>query len=229
MDNYDNELYKTLDEDINEELNNQATRPIYIIVKEAITTYEELMKTENHIFSGEYFEEIKGRLIGYTIKRAFDSKLITGNFPFDVNCARMNFNQRRPELRKNNILLTISQVNDSEKLPTKSKYKEEYSKGNSLLAKQLIFKQTEDLKIKNIPYYGIIRYKYAENELKLLEIVIPDSNYKSIIKRIPISIISEVKKIEEENQDNLEGLKSLLEKESLKEQIEKDIKDKKIQ
>jgi len=229
MDNYDDELYKTLDEDINEELNNQATRPIYIIVNEAIEIYKELINKENHIFSGEYFEEMKSRLLGYTIKRAFDPKLITGSFPFDVNCAKMNFNQRRPELRKNNILLTVSQVKELEELPSQSKYKKEYSKGNSLIAKQLIFKETDELKIKEIPYYGIIRYKYAENELKFLDIVIPDVNYKSIIKTIPIPMISQIRKFDEVDQNNLEESKPLLQKESLKEQIEKDVKDKKIQ
>ncbi|MDG5852444.1 hypothetical protein [Clostridium beijerinckii] len=228
MVNYENELYKTLDEEIDKELNSKITRPIYLIVNDAIKVYNELIKNESHVFSGDYFEEIRGRLIGYAVKRAFDPKLITGNFPFNVTCAKMNFKQKRPELRKNNILLTISQVSDLSKLPTKSKYKEKYSEGNSLIAKQLMIREADELKVKDIPYYGIIRYKYAEGELEHLDIVIPDVKYRSIIKTISIPIISEMRRFDEGIQEDLEESTPLIKKEDLKEQLEKDIKDKKI-
>lgn len=228
MSNLENNLFKTLDESIDKELNKQALQPIYVVVNDAIKTYKQLMQDENYIFSGEYFEEIKGRLLSYTIKRAFDPTLISGNFPFEVNCRKMNFNQRRPELTKNNILLTISQTKDLNELPSKSKYKMKYSKGNSLIARQLIFKEAQEAKIEDIPYYGIIRYMYSDNELKDLDIIIPDVNYKSIIKRIPIPMISEIKKFNEDTNYSTETTGALLQIENLKEQIERDIKDKKI-
>lgn len=212
----------TMEDYINTELNNTMLRPLYLIIKEATEVYEELFQKEKEIFSGEYFEEIKGRLLGYIIKRAFDKKFIPKNFPFDVACRNMSFNQKRPEIKKGNILLTLSKVNDRNMLPNKSGYKIEYSKGNSLLSKQLMF---EDINtIKDIPYYGILTYNYTDGVLNFVDIIFPDSKYNNVIKRVPIPMISVV----ENSVNDLKESSPLLKKEALKVELEKDVVNKKI-
>lgn len=218
--------YKTLDEDINRELKGDIIRPIYIIFNQAIKTYEELMHKESDIFQGEYFNDIKGRLLGYIIKRAFSSELLSENFPFKVICTGMNFNQKRPELRRGNILLTIAKTSEICKLPNRSKYKLKYSKGNSALAKQLFIKDIDTLKVDDIPYYGIICYNYSDNELKFLDILIPDNNYKTVIKRVNIPMIMSIDTKSNANDEKQQ--ESILDESALKKEIEKDIINKKI-
>lgn len=212
----------TMEDYINTELNNVMLRPLYLIIKEATEVYEKLFQKEKEIFSGEYFEEIKGRLLGYIIKRAFDKKFIPKNFPFDVDCRRMSFNQKRPEIKKGNILLTLSKVNDRNMLPSESGYKKRYSKGNSLLSKQLMFDYVNT--IKDIPYYGILTYNYEDGVLNFVDVIFPDSNYNRVIKRIPIPMISVIENSENDLRESL----PLLNKEALKVEVEKDIVNKKI-
>ncbi|HCW52730.1 MAG TPA: hypothetical protein DG753_03100 [Clostridium sp.] len=224
MDNYERN-FKLFDEEIENKLDKKTIQPIYIIVDGAINAYRQLIKDERDILSGEYFKEFRGRLLGYIIKRAFDPELISGNFPFRIDCKKMSFNQRRPELQKDNIILTLAKSINSEELPSKSNYKLEYSKGNSFISRQMMFGGMDDFKVRDIPYYGIIRYEYSENELKNLDIIMPDADYKSIIKRISIPKILKI-----ENKDNLntQNNSAILDVENLKYKITKEIENKKV-
>ena len=106
-------------------------------------------------------------------------------------------------------------------LPSKSKYKLEYAKGNDLICNQFKFNLDKELNKKSTPYYGIIAYEYKDY-LKSLNIIIPDSEFKNIIKTINIPIVYTYDDMGEEN-------KPILNIDNLKEVISQDIKLKVIE
>ncbi len=206
------EMMKTLDEDLNKDL----LRVIPLIFSDAIKVYESLLDNEKDIFSGEYFKSIKGRLLSYVINRAFDPKLLPSNLPFKSEINKLPFSQNTPKLVLNNTILTISKVIDADSLPSKSKYKLEYARGNDLISNQFKFNLDQELKKKSSPYYGIIAYEYKDY-LKSLNIIIPDSEFKNIIKTIHIPIVYTSEYGHEENE-------SILDVNNLKEMVSNDIK-----
>ncbi|WP_196048587.1 hypothetical protein [Clostridium saudiense] len=159
---------------------------LYCIFVNSVEVYKDIVEKNSQDFSGAYFDSFKGKLLGYIVKKAFDPKLLPSNFPFRINISKMNFNQRRAELRKGNIILTIAKESGKHKLPSYSNYKRDYSKGNSEIITQLYFDFFDDSKIKNLPYYGVIVYEVEENELKDLNIIIPNDNFTSVLDVIPI-------------------------------------------
>ena len=175
---------------IKNEFNNYLSKRdlnlLYCIFDNSVEVYKELLKENVQAFSGEYFDSFKGKLLGYVVQKAFDPKLVPNNFPFKINVAKMNFNQRRAELRIGNIILTIAKGNGKNTLPSYSNYKKEYSKGNSDVVTQLYFDFFDDGKIKSLPYYGVIVYEVVDDELKDLNIIIPNSGFTSVLDVIPI-------------------------------------------
>lgn len=206
------EMMKVLEDDLNKDL----LKVIPLIFSDAIKVYQELIDEEKDIFSGEYFQAIKGKLLGYIINRAFDPKLLPSNVPFKPEIIKLAFSQKTPKLVLNNTILTISKVMSKESLPSKSKYKLEYAAGNDLISNQFKFDLDKELNTKNTPYYGIIAYEYKEY-LKSLNIIIPDSEFKHIIKTINIPVIYTSEYIGVEN-------KPILDLNNLKELVSKDIK-----
>lgn len=211
------EMMKVLEADLNKDL----LKTIPLIFSDAIKVYKELLDKEKDIFSGEYFQSIKGKLLGYIINKAFDPKLLPSNLPFKPEIINLAFSQKAPKLVLNNTILTISKVMNTESLPSKSKYKLEYAKGNDLLFNQFKFDLDKELKIKSAPYYGIIAYEYKDY-LKSLNIIIPDSEFKNIIKTINIPVVYASEYIGIEN-------KPILNINNLKEMVSQDIKLKVIE
>lgn len=181
-------MYNSSSELIKNELSNDLLQPIYNIFEDATIVFTELIEKEQDIFRGSYFGEFKGRLINYVIKRFFDIDRIPKSFPFEVNAIGMAFGQKRTELKRGNILLTLSRAQNPNMLPGYSQYKKEYSLGNSTIGKQLkIYEDKKEIKVSEIPYYGIITYNLRNNVLDFLNIVIPDSEFKNVIDCIPIN------------------------------------------
>ncbi|SCJ10053.1 Uncharacterised protein [uncultured Clostridium sp.] len=208
---------------INNELTNETLRPIYLIFRDSIEVYKQLIQEEKEVFSGDYFDGFKGRLLGYVINHAFNPKFLPNNFPFNIDVVNMSFNQKRPELRKDNTVLTIAKVIESNTLPAKSKYKTEYAKGNSVFSRQLKFDLANNMEIKELPVYGIITYQIKDDELLSLNIIFPSSNYNSIEEIIPIPLISMV-----EPNINVDDSESILNKDSLKREVYNSLKLKSV-
>lgn len=165
---------------------------LYYIFSNSVDVYRELINENVQAFSGEYFDSFKVKLLGYIVQKAFDPKLVPNNFPFKVNVSKMNFNQRRAELRIGNIILSIAKGNGKCKLPSYSNYKREYSMGNSDMSNQLRFDFSDEGKVKGLPYYGIIVYDVDNDELKDLNIVIPNDEFTNILGTIPVKYNSEI-------------------------------------
>lgn len=181
-------MYTSSSELIINELPNNVIRPIYNIFEDSITVYNELLNEKKDLFKGNYLTDIRGRLINFILKRFFDSDRIPKNFPFEVCAAKMAFGQKRTELSRNKIILTLGKAQTPNTLPPYAKYKTEYAKGNCSIGKQLKMNFDGDLaKYVDIPYYGVITYNIEDNVLKFLNIIIPDSNYKYIIDSVPIT------------------------------------------
>lgn len=172
--------------EFNKYLSKSDLNLLHLIFTNSVEVYKELVKENVQAFSGEYFDSFKGKLLGYIVQKAFDPKLVPNNFSFKINIVKMNFNQRRAELRKGNIMLTIAKGNGKNILPSYSNYKREYSKGNSDVVTQLYFDFLDDGKIKSLPYYGLIVYEIDNYELKDLNIIIPNSGFTSILDIIHI-------------------------------------------
>ena len=212
-------MYKSLEQEIEKTLTPKDLRLIYLVIQDDIKIFKELMEEEKDIFSGKYFKEIKARILNYIIKRSFDNELLPRTFPFKITRKNMGFNQAIPVLHKENILLTIGKTNNIESLPSPSRYKKNYAKGNNLLCRQMKFNLSKELGLEEVPYYGVISYVYNNNELNNLSILVPDNNYKHIIKNIPISIISSVPQASNKKKNYV----SILDKDNLKEIVKKDI------
>lgn len=211
------EMMKTVEEDLNKDL----LRVIQLIFSDAISVYESLIDDKKDIFSGDYFKSIKGKLLNFIIYRAFDPKLLTSNLPLKSQITRLPFSQNTPKLVLNNTILTIAKVTNLNSLPAKSKYKLEYAKGNDLIENQFKFDLDGELGVKSLPYYGIITYEYKDY-LKSLNILIPDSEFKNIIKTINIPIVYT-------SEYNGEDNKPILDNDNLKELVLNDIKLKVIE
>lgn len=208
-------MYNSIIESLDKDLNSKVLKTICLTFNTSISVYNELIEKESDIFSGDYFKEIKGRLLGFIIKRAFDPKLLPNNFPFDVQIINLPFKQKTPKLKRGNTVLTISKVMDSESLPGESKYKKELAKGNSIFNNQLEF-NLDCINIQPAPYYGIIAYKFYDDELKSLKILIPDSDFKTVLRSISVPIVHVFE--DEEIQED-----TILSKESLKQSVLNDI------
>lgn len=207
-------MYNSTSELIKNELSNNVLQPVYNIFEDSIKVYRELMEHEEELFKGLYISEFKSRLINYIIKRSFDMDRIPKNFPFKVSAVDMACGQKRTELKRNNILLTLGKSRDPHALPSVSRYKREFSKGNSTINKQLKMDfDSNENKFSDIPYYGIITYNIKDTKLEFLNIVIPDSTYNQVLDSLPVTpnlkllkndLIEDVNKEEKlVNEDNI--------------------------
>ena len=172
--------------EFNKYLSKRDLNLLHLIFTNSVEVYKELVKENLQAFSGEYFDSFKGKLLEYIVQKAFDPELVPNNFPFRINVSKMNFNQRRAELRIGNIILTIAKGGGKYKLPSYSNYKREYSRGNSGVETQLYFNFLEDNKIESLPYYGVIVYEVEDDKLKDLNIIIPNNGFTSILDVIHI-------------------------------------------
>jgi hypothetical protein len=197
-------LYNTSTELIKEELNNSIIKPIYNIFEDSMKVYSELISEKKETFKGIYFNEFKGRLINYIIKRFFDKDLVPKNFPFIVNSVGMAFGQKRTELRSNNIILTIGKAENTNTLPCISSYKRKLAMGNSYINRQIKLNFDGEVeKYSEAPFYGIIAYKINDNKIDFINIVIPDSKYEYVVEYIPLTPSLKIVAIEEtEDEDD---------------------------
>lgn len=202
-------MYRNMFKELEKDLDSKILRTIYLTFNASVNVYNDLIEKEKDLLSGEYFDEIKGRLLGFIIKKAFDPKLLPTNFPFNVQIVNLPFKQKMPKLKRGNTILTISKVMEPNLLPSPSKYKKEYAEGNYCLSNQLEFNLDKNEIIQDKPYYGIIAYKFYEEQLKMLNIIIPDSEFKYIIRNIPIPLVYSMQdeNVQEEPIINEENLK----------------------
>ena len=181
-------MYKSTSELIRSELPNSVIKPLYNIFEDAFIIYNDLLEKNKEVFKGQYTSEIKSRLAGFIIKRYFDDDWIPKNFPFEVRVVKMAYGQKRTELKRKKIILTLAKAQGANTLPSCSGYKSAYSKGNSSIASQLMMNiDGGEEKYIDSPHYGIITYNINENTLKFLNIIIPDSEYKYVLDSIPIT------------------------------------------
>lgn len=178
---------KTSTQILKEELPIKYRRSIENILNDSLVVYNDLI--EDEIFKGEYFSNIKGWLMTYIIDKHFDKNLLPNNFGMKVNSAKMPFNRKRVEIKTDNMLLTISRTDEKFKLPCESAFRKEYALGNDELDNQIKFSfNEENIKFKEEihPYYSIVVYKVRNNEFEFIDVLMPDSNYKSVIGTIPL-------------------------------------------
>jgi len=201
-------ILKTSTELLKKEIPYNIRKVLFNIFEDSYMVYKDIKGLS--IFTGKYSSNIDGRLLSYIIDKHFEEDMLPKGFYFDVLCRTMAFNQKRVELKTNNMILTISRVREKNLLPNKAKYKEHYSKGNQLYEKQLRF-NIDNYKIEDIPSYGIITYKASNDGIEFLDIILPNSNYNKIIDRIELkphlALINTIEEIEEERILSRENLK----------------------
>ncbi|KPU45794.1 hypothetical protein OXPF_05830 [Oxobacter pfennigii] len=218
-------MYKSTSELIKNELSNSVIKPLYNIFDDAFIVYNDLLDNNKEIFKGQYTSEIKSRLINFIIKRYFDDDMVPKNFPFEVKAVRMAYGQKRLELRRKNIILTLGKAQTTNTLPSYAEYKSIYAKGNSMIANQLMINiDGGEEKYIDSPHYGIITYNINENKLQFLNIIMPDSNYKYVLDSIPIT--ARLKIVENDNSSTEEDEDRFFRRESIKKEIlDNDIHD----
>lgn len=195
-------MYKSSTELIKNELPKEVVAPLYRIFENANIIYKEIINTD--FYKSIYNTNIKGRIATYSVFRQFDPKYLMKNFPFTIRSVKMPFGQLRLELRRGNILLTIGKTKEKHSLPCKSKYKENYAANNWGLGSQLYMEFTDnhELLFKQEPYYGIIAFGIAEDELDFVDILIPDHEYKTILDIVELKPKFKVYNLEDiENDD----------------------------
>lgn len=189
-------MYKSSTELIAKEFSREKISYIYKIFENANMVYEEVIKKD--FFDSLYNTNVKGRILSYAVYRQFDPKYLTNNCPFEVKSATMAFDQKRVELKSDNVILTIAKVNNRNKLPSKSGYKTNYSLANWGIENQLYMEFLEkDIEIKQQPYYGMITYGINNAKLDFVDIIIPDSRYKTILDKVELKPKLEIVKTED--------------------------------
>lgn len=178
-------MYKSSKEFIKNELSKERIKPLYRIFEDANIIYKEVLQSE--FFNSKFISNINGRLISYAVYRQFDSLYLPRNFPFQVNTVKMPFGQKRVELKKDNILLTIGKSNSRNCLPSISKYKKDYSSSNWGLENQIRMDIINDgIKLSQTPYYAILTFDIKDGELDFVDILIPDHRYENILDKIEL-------------------------------------------
>lgn len=212
-------MYENILRDIENDLDKESLRKLFLMIKDSTEIFNDLVGRESDIFSGKLFcSDIKTRMLNFIITRAFSPNFLPRNFPFDVEILSLQGAYHTPKLKKGNTILTISKVKNKNKLPSRADYKEEYSRGNLHISEQLKFVFDEEYSVEGIPYYGILGYEFSKDKLKGLNIIVPDENFKKVVKTIPIPIIHSVKVTEIEEE-------TILDKDNLKKDILNQIKN----
>jgi hypothetical protein len=208
-------VYNSSTELVKYEFPKKIISPIYKIFENANIVYQDVI--EDEFFKSEYVTNVKGRIMSYAIYRQFDSLYLPKNFPFKVKSVTMSFQQKRVELHRPNIILTIAKVNSRNTLPTVSNYRKKYASRNWGLGRQIYMDILDNnrIKLNQEPYYGIIVYNINNSSLEFVDIVIPDYKYERILERIELKPKFEVHKIEDIKDDE----KRILGIENLKKEI----------
>jgi len=201
--------YKTSKDLIDNELSNGVVTPIRRVFENANIAYQEIMRDEH--FSTDFAVNVAGRLKTYAVYYQFSPKFVTKNFPFEIKSVTMAFKQKRVELRRGNILLTIAKSRDKNILPSPSKYKRKYSLSNFGMNQIQMVLDGDGTATSIQPYYGLIIYDFNDNGLDYVDIVIPDKDYRDIIDRVSLKPKFEVFKQDDirDDEDRISELISL--------------------
>lgn len=117
------------------------------------------------------------------------------NFPFEFSQREFSYNQHIPELRTENTILHIGRSSAPDRLPYKSKYKEELSYHNQLLRRQLILDSSNTPPIGLESFYGLLVFGGRKEIFSVVQF--PEPGYSGIAESIMVPQIVVSAKSEE--------------------------------
>ena len=181
-------MYETSTELIRNELTPDTVRPICDIFRSASVIYNEMIRSS--IFETELKSNINGLLLNFIIQRHFEPRYLSSEFPFTA-IVRKRGKYKLIELQKDKIWLTINKSGKSI-LPRHAKYKEDYASWNFGLNSRYQLKfdyiSRGDVQpgIITEQYYGIITYNLKGTDFEFLDIILPDSKFRSILDTVEL-------------------------------------------
>lgn len=184
-----NNLHEMLKSNFTTELKNS----IYNNINIAIIALKQLLSTNNDFFNYTKVTSIFGYLQTYAIERQLSlaSSVSSSGYTVD-NILVNNYGCKVSMLKTSNFVCSIGRTYKENELLSKSKYKIKLAKDNYELASNQLMLDINpanyNIYITESPNYAQITYYYdfKKNELKHLNVIVPDSLYKSPIEIIDI-------------------------------------------
>lgn len=128
-------------------------------------------------------DDLYGRLLYYAVNQQFKNTSInTASTYLVTDSIVTTYKNKAVFLNTDNYVASICRTDKPNKLPSKANYKMELAKGNQSENNQYEFNfNKKELSIGEMKRYAIIGYRYIGGEMRHLNIVVPDSDFESIL------------------------------------------------
>lgn len=155
------------------------------------------MVTNNFLIATKAFEEfwksnleflrdaddLYGRVLYYAVNQQFKKAAIKSASSYFVKDFQVTrYKNKVVLLNTDDYVTSICRTEKPNKLPTKAKYKLELAQGNRSDYNQMELKITrQELEVGDIKKYAVIGYRYINGDIRHLNIIVPDCEFKEIL------------------------------------------------
>lgn len=147
----------------------------------ATKVFEEFWKS-NLVFLRDA-DDLYGRVLYYAVNQQFKNaatKSAASYFVKDLQVTK--YKNKAVLLNTDDYTTSICRTEKPNKLPSKAKYKLELAQGNRNDYNQMeMHFTTHEVAVGDIKKYAVIGYRYINGEMRHLNIVVPDSEFKEIL------------------------------------------------
>lgn len=178
--------------------------------------YNELIQSEQHLFSHPYMADTCGRIRTKLVQIQCEMESHAENFPFTFSQRHFPRNQCIPELRTKNAIVHIARSPSPDKLPSCSSYKVKLSNNNTIINRQLVFDSKNVPPFGIEPFYGLLVFGGKKELFAVIQF--PAPGFLGIIETINIPLIISDSPLETE--ERFERKKALLKEKYLSQKPE---------
>lgn len=207
-------MYRSAKELLKGEITPDLELQIYNSVKNGLEVYKEFVMENVSLFYGSLKNNVMPRIMTYCIEKQFSPEMYVGKDEFSSNIVKVNnFGYEVAEIRNKNIVIHFSKVKNGIFKASNAKYKLKYAQNNNFKENQMMIGEMNNQPIiKEGLYYGMVTYGISEqNELKTLNLLIPNSNITTYLENIDIKNLVEKFNIDEHEEENHKKIVSLKE------------------
>lgn len=216
-------MYNDADDLVEKVLPTRVRRQFLGVFDTALQAYREFLSQNFKFLDTGLVSNINGRILSYAVDRQFLKQSQNFDFPF-ITVAKSvnNFNHQVVSVCKDDIVINIAKTKDESKLPAPSKYRLKNAQNNRFFNRQMIFKTDDynNLTIGEPPYYCIVTYGIALDDLSHLNLFIPYEDLDGYYTKV--DLLNEIHLVENEpikdREVDIVTLKADLEKKYIKNQ-----------
>ncbi len=149
----------------------------------ATKAFDDFWKTNAQFLNGA--EELYGRILSYAVNQQFKNSAPATAPVYIVSGQEVNtYKAKAVFLNSSDYITSICRTEKPQKLPCKANYKLKLALGNKEDGAQLeLFPNKEDGElVSDVPKrYAIVGYRYINGEMRHLNIIVPDWEFKNIL------------------------------------------------